>query len=183
MAEKNGYVYILDVGDTVKIGKSINPKTRMASIENEIGKKMLRYFASPDCSNYSDIEKAMHEIFSDHRIDGEWFNVDFDEVVVILKAHLFDNGICRPHEETMHINDPSVNGKRLSKIAEEIKMVMIKRGIRSWAGLARLLGMSPKKFYATLKEDNFREDELKKIAEVLGADSSTFTLNDTGEII
>ena len=55
---QNGYVYILDTGDAIKIGKSINPKTRMASVENETGKKMLGYFASPDCSNYSNIEKA-----------------------------------------------------------------------------------------------------------------------------
>ena len=87
----NGYVYILDAGNAVKIGKSINPKTRIASIENEIGKKMLRYFASPDCSNYSDIEKAMHEIFADQCIEGEWFNIEFDEAVNILQSQQFDN--------------------------------------------------------------------------------------------
>ena len=70
----NGFVYLFDAGDLVKIGKSIDPKTRMVSVEREAERKILRHFIPPDCSNYDEIERLMHQKFAERRVDGEWFN-------------------------------------------------------------------------------------------------------------
>ncbi|APC78911.1 TPA: GIY-YIG nuclease family protein [Clostridium botulinum] len=82
----NGYVYIIERRDkSIKIGKSINPESRVETLETQGGFIATNKFFSQECSNYSEIESKMHEIFNKYRTIGEWFNVDFDVAVQTLK--------------------------------------------------------------------------------------------------
>ena len=67
---------------------------------------------------------------------------------------------------------------------EKIRIALIKRGNITEAKLAERLGMSPQNLNQKMKRDNFTQNDLDKIATVLGCSyKSTFVLNDTGEVI
>jgi len=69
-------------------------------------------------------------------------------------------------------------------MAEKIRILLVKRGNISEAELARRLGMSTTNLYNRLKRDNFTDQDLQRIAEVLNCTfKAGFTLNDTGEEI
>lgn len=64
---------------------------------------------------------------------------------------------------------------------EKIELLLIKRKM-SKADLAAALKMSPQNLYNKLKHDNFREQEMQKIADILNCQLDiTMTLKDTGE--
>jgi transcriptional regulator with XRE-family HTH domain len=66
-------------------------------------------------------------------------------------------------------------------MAEKIKLVLVKRNL-SKSQLARKLGCSPSNLYNKFKRDNFSEDELKEIAQLLNCTfEASFVLNDTNE--
>jgi transcriptional regulator with XRE-family HTH domain len=74
-------------------------------------------------------------------------------------------------------------------VAEKIKILLLKRK-KSQIELAENLGMSHQYLNNKLRQERFTKDELKTIAEFLGASYSEdppprqwFTLNDTGEEI
>jgi len=67
-------------------------------------------------------------------------------------------------------------------MTEKIRILMVKRGNISEAELARRLGESPQNLNAKMKRDNFTEEDLRRIAEVLNCDfEAGFVLRDTGE--
>jgi IS30 family transposase len=69
-------------------------------------------------------------------------------------------------------------------MTEVIRIIMVKRGNIPEAELARRLGMHPQSFNRKMQRDDFKESDLRKIAEVLDCTyHSSFTLNDTGETI
>jgi transcriptional regulator with XRE-family HTH domain len=69
-------------------------------------------------------------------------------------------------------------------MTEKIRILLVKRGNISEAELAGRLGMSSQNLYNRMKRDNFTENDLCKIAEVLGCTfEAGFKLNDTGELI
>ncbi|WP_152978244.1 GIY-YIG nuclease family protein, partial [Caloramator mitchellensis] len=48
----NGYVYIIEKEDgSIKIGRSINPKTRLSFLETQGGFNIKRKYISPMCGN------------------------------------------------------------------------------------------------------------------------------------
>lgn len=66
-------------------------------------------------------------------------------------------------------------------LAEKIKLVLVKRNM-SKAELASKLGCSKSNIYNKLSRDNFSEEEIKKIAEVLDCHfEASLVLNDTNE--
>jgi DNA-binding Xre family transcriptional regulator len=66
-------------------------------------------------------------------------------------------------------------------LAESIKLVLVKRNM-SKAELARKLGCSTSNLYNKLSRNNFSEQEMNKIAEVLDCHfEASLVLNDTGE--
>ena len=69
-------------------------------------------------------------------------------------------------------------------MAEKIRILLVKRDNISEAELARRLGMSTTNLYNRLKRDNFTDQDLQRIAEVLDCTfKAGFVLNDTGEEI
>ena len=68
-------------------------------------------------------------------------------------------------------------------MSAKIKYLLNIRGIKI-SDFATQIGTSQSNFSNKLKRDDFRESELKKIAELLDCDLSiSFTLHDTGEKI
>ena len=66
-------------------------------------------------------------------------------------------------------------------MAEKIKILLVKKKM-SVTALAKCLGQSSQNLSNKLSNDDFRESELKKIAEALNCDyDATFTLRDSGE--
>ena len=64
-------------------------------------------------------------------------------------------------------------------MANKIRVILIEKNMKI-KDLAVLLGSSSSK----LKNDNFTEKELQKIAEALNCDyEATFTMRDTGKVI
>lgn len=67
--------------------------------------------------------------------------------------------------------------------AEKIRIILIKRNMKI-KDLAESLGYKQSNFSNKLRDDNFSEKELVRIAQVLNCDyTSLFTLKDTGEQI
>jgi len=68
-------------------------------------------------------------------------------------------------------------------MSAKIKYILNLRG-KKITDFAKELGMSQSNFSNKLQRDDFRESELKQIADALGCDFNvTFTLRDTGETI
>lgn len=66
-------------------------------------------------------------------------------------------------------------------MSEKIKILLVKRK-KSVTDLAKALNTSSQNLSNKLRNDNFREEELREIAEVLNCDLDiAFTLRDTGE--
>ncbi|HGH5398650.1 TPA: GIY-YIG nuclease family protein [Raoultella planticola] len=90
MSELAGYVYIVEdvQRGLVKIGKSVNPHSRISDVINISGITRIRQFISHRIAGYSQIEHQMHVIFDERRVRGEWFRCDFDEVKSTLVSIL-----------------------------------------------------------------------------------------------
>lgn len=68
-------------------------------------------------------------------------------------------------------------------MSEKIQYILIKRGMTR-VELAKKLGCGSSNIYGKLKRDNFSEQELREIAEVLDCTLNMgFTMNDTKEEI
>ena len=66
-------------------------------------------------------------------------------------------------------------------MSEKIKIVLVKRK-KSVTDLAKALNTSSQNLSNKLRNDNFREKELREIADILNCDLDiNFTLRDTGE--
>jgi len=67
-------------------------------------------------------------------------------------------------------------------MVKQIRLLLVKQGNITEAELARKLGTSPANFYQKMKRDNFSENELRKIGDVLGCDVNIiFVDRQTGE--
>lgn len=89
--KNKGFVYVVEdvLSNTIKIGKSKNPESRVKSVKNAAG-VVGKYFISEEIYHYGDVEEQAHAIFKDSRHNGEWFFTDFDEAVNVIKK-LVDN--------------------------------------------------------------------------------------------
>ena len=70
----NKKVYFIGCDDSVKIGISDNPEERLKQMQtgNPSELKILKTYHSDDAEA---TEKALHRIFDDARIQGEWFSI------------------------------------------------------------------------------------------------------------
>lgn len=70
------------------------------------------------------------------------------------------------------------------KMAEKIRILLIKCGNISMAELARRLKRTPQSFSNSMKLDNFTQSDLEEIAEALGVKyDSSFVIPETNERI
>lgn len=75
--------------NTVKIGVSSNLEKRKATIENASGLKIIQccYTELLDKEIAYKIEHICHKNFKKNRLNGEFFNISFEEAVLELQKH------------------------------------------------------------------------------------------------
>lgn len=79
-SSQGGYVYVLRADNGLcKIGKARNIDDRIKQL-GLILPYELELVAIIQSLNYSDLEKHLHEYFSEQRIRGEWFNLSQDDI-------------------------------------------------------------------------------------------------------
>lgn len=93
-----GIVYVIEIGNHVKIGKSKKPVQRLQNIiayaENYAHKEVGKILISPFCTNYSKLENYLHKHFEDWRLpSSELFNLTLSEFKQLLPNFKYkDNG-------------------------------------------------------------------------------------------
>jgi hypothetical protein len=79
-----GHLYIIQSEEgPVKIGVSVDPKSRIARLSATAGRYIVRQFISPPLIGYAELETALHGHFRQQRTAGEWFEIDYHEAVKV----------------------------------------------------------------------------------------------------
>lgn len=91
----DGFVYIIEVGNSTKIGCTAHLDKRMrqlsSMLRNYADIKIGRIAVTMPHMNYRDNEKTIHKIFSSSRINGgEMFDVKFCDAILELNSLSFD---------------------------------------------------------------------------------------------
>lgn len=76
------YIYIMECGGKYKIGVSKDVEKRKKQLDNRPFPVNI-IFISPLIEDAYVFEKALHDIYTDRKIDGEWFDLTDDEVKTI----------------------------------------------------------------------------------------------------
>lgn len=63
-------VYFISLGDKIKIGQSKNIKRRFNALQMSCPEKLT---LEANIEAYAQLEYALHELFKDDRLHGEWF--------------------------------------------------------------------------------------------------------------
>ncbi len=84
----SGVVYVvqLEGHDLVKIGSSNNPARRLSQISTQSGLRIKRSYISEVHNNYKWNERRLHKRYKHRRRHGEYFALDFEEVVEKIKS-------------------------------------------------------------------------------------------------
>lgn len=80
----SGWVYILEGEESYKIGRSKDPWKR----QNQIGIKLpfeVELIYTTYSLHHKELEKSLHERFNDKRLNGEWFDLE-DEDIEFIKT-------------------------------------------------------------------------------------------------
>jgi hypothetical protein len=72
VSKHGGYVYIISYGDKVKIGRSINPESRLKSLQKMSFDLLDMIYCENETADIN--ESVLHERFSADRLKGEFFN-------------------------------------------------------------------------------------------------------------
>lgn len=76
-----GYVYVVEnENHKVKIGQTINPDRRIATLETQGGYRIVSRYVTKELYQYSQLELFLHDKFREYRDVGEWFNCEFSTV-------------------------------------------------------------------------------------------------------
>lgn len=77
-----GYIYLVSGGGHIKIGKSRDLPARLRSfgLQLPFPVKLIQSYAVQD---YSGTEYRLHTMFADKRVNGEWFDLDADDIALI----------------------------------------------------------------------------------------------------
>lgn len=79
-------IYVIHFDDeSIKIGISKNPEERINTLSNISGKKVIEFWHSNLLENAFEIEQKLHNYFSENRIKGEYFKIDYEKAVMQAK--------------------------------------------------------------------------------------------------
>ena len=76
-------LYVIDFGDVVKVGRSINPVQRMRTITTSSGRHFRGGYLAKGCG---DLERQAHSVLHKFRTVGEFFNCDVDTAMDMLEC-------------------------------------------------------------------------------------------------
>lgn len=103
-SDLKGYVYFVQsvLTKQIKIGITADVKKRISTIKQTNGDLIFLGFIY--CENYLEKEKEMHNIFSENRTYGEWFNITVESC---LDKILFNDGkvVNQKYSESLIIED------------------------------------------------------------------------------
>jgi hypothetical protein len=80
----SGYVYVIDCGDSVKVGCSAQPLHRIKTLSNTIGLDSPRSFISKKCFDHHKNEGVVHKEIGGKSKCGEFFSAEFNYVVSVI---------------------------------------------------------------------------------------------------
>lgn len=85
-----GYIYIIKNENYIKIGQTLNPSNRIKQLSdsNSGGSKIEKICVCGPMYIYNTIEKIMHNHFRDTRVEGEWFDTDYEEAKQVLMDYV-----------------------------------------------------------------------------------------------
>lgn len=90
----SGYVYFLAESNRenpkIKIGKTKHLSQRMEQIQPNLPTKTM-LLHSIEANNRHLCESVFHEIFEDKRCNGEWFDLDADDMCQLFNTVYFDS--------------------------------------------------------------------------------------------
>ena len=86
---KDKYLYVLEfTNKTIKIGITKEKIKRLKAISSASGMDITRKFFTEKINNVQDLETDLHRFFKSRRLNGEFFDVPFDEAVLEVKKRL-----------------------------------------------------------------------------------------------
>ena len=86
---KPGYVYVATDGEFpghCKVGKTINVEQRERTLNGSKMKATIKIVDSVWVDDMDTVEQAFHKILNHRRTEGEWFNIEKDDVVPMLEC-------------------------------------------------------------------------------------------------
>lgn len=79
-------IYVVQLSNGyVKIGISYKVKTRFNSIAHGAGAYIMNEYHTAPLDKAQELERMMHKHYANNRLNGEFFDIDFDECVNLLK--------------------------------------------------------------------------------------------------
>lgn len=113
----SGMVYLIQVGDLYKIGRTRSLFFRIKTIGAELNMpvRLLRcwYTTEPIA-----VENLLHAIMASERIIKEWFRLSYQHVDCLRKINLSAKAITAPHLDIAMMGQPSINLKAHDLFAE-----------------------------------------------------------------
>ena len=83
---KDKYLYVLEfTNGTVKIGITKEKERRMKAISSASGMNITRSYFTEKIENVQNLETELHRYFKGKRLNGEFFDIDFEEAVTEIK--------------------------------------------------------------------------------------------------
>lgn len=121
--KERGFVYVLSKGNQeYKIGRTYSLKRRYNAIVTQSGDKNIELIAISDyIFEYNKLENALHRLYKENLIIGEWYHLNDDELLDLL-AYLENNGLTiynDKNESETKLNyyiDYNVSKKLLSEL-------------------------------------------------------------------
>lgn len=76
-------VYVLQMGDIYKIGRSSNIQRRMSELCGMLPYPTVLICTIPDSRKLKSVELELHRRYSSKRLNGEWFTLEPEDVVYV----------------------------------------------------------------------------------------------------
>lgn len=85
-----GYVYLIQCGEYFKIGQTTNVSKRMLQLGLQLPHKpkVLHIIGTDD---HEGLERSLHQCFSLHRLNGEWFSLESEHIKTFKRYGCSDN--------------------------------------------------------------------------------------------
>jgi len=87
----SGYVYVIKMGDAIKIGASRKPKSRIDALKRIFKRDIEVTYISEPLVDYFAVERAVHRALAEHRINGEWFILPVPDAIKCIATHKDEN--------------------------------------------------------------------------------------------
>ncbi len=89
----DGYVYLVEYNGDYKIGRSVDPYTRIRQFSKIVLPHDYEILFSFPCQNAALTERATHEAYAKEHIRGEWFRFD-ERLLIDVKAFIMFSSDC-----------------------------------------------------------------------------------------